>query len=182
QVGPGGEELPELDVRRPELLERLAEGACALPRRFAVAADADLSEDASNPCVSGDARNVERASRPLNACPHGEHHSLAKEAENRPRLREEGDGSAPAAAPGREPARAQDAGCAAHRALPSAAGGTATRATHACEEERQHGREDQPVNELRLGHLLSPPSITVRTSRPGEPRPRCDRAGRPSGR
>src|SRR5207302_7814118 len=93
QVGSRGEQLPELDVSRPELFERFAKRACTFPGRLAVAADADLGEDASNTCVAGDAGDVERASRALNACPHGEHHSLAKEAGNRPWLREEGNGS-----------------------------------------------------------------------------------------
>ena len=43
QVGPRGEELPELDVGGAELLERVAELACSLAGRRPVADDADLA-------------------------------------------------------------------------------------------------------------------------------------------
>ena len=43
QVGTGREQLPELDVRRPELLERASELARALARCGARAYDTDLA-------------------------------------------------------------------------------------------------------------------------------------------
>jgi hypothetical protein len=46
QVRPRGEDLTELDERRAELLERLAELAGALRRRVARIARADLAQDA----------------------------------------------------------------------------------------------------------------------------------------
>src|SRR6185295_1828159 len=61
QIGARGEKLPELDVRRAELLERLAELAGALARRGAATPDAELAQHAQQPRLPGDAPDVQRA-------------------------------------------------------------------------------------------------------------------------
>ncbi|MBV8080799.1 MAG: hypothetical protein JO186_10555 [Actinobacteria bacterium] len=45
ELGPGRQELPQLDERRPELFERLAELARALARRRSGADDPELTQD-----------------------------------------------------------------------------------------------------------------------------------------
>ncbi len=70
QVGPRREQLPELDVRRPELFERLTEVARALASGVAVPANADLREDAPNSAPPRDTGDVQRAPSTLYPCAH----------------------------------------------------------------------------------------------------------------
>jgi hypothetical protein len=61
QVRPRREELAELDVRRAELFERIAELASAFDRSRTLAGHSDLAQDAEEPATARDARNVQRA-------------------------------------------------------------------------------------------------------------------------
>jgi hypothetical protein len=70
QVGPGGEELPELDVRRAEILERKAELTCALLRCRTLADDADLAQCPEELAAPRDSDDVQRPSQPLRARAH----------------------------------------------------------------------------------------------------------------
>lgn len=72
QVGPRGEELPELDVRRAELLQRKPKLARALTRGRPVADDTDLAEHAQEPAATRDTSDVQRpASSVRSAHPSG---------------------------------------------------------------------------------------------------------------
>ena len=70
EVGPGGEQLAELDVRRAELFQRLAKTARAFARRIPAAGDAELREHAPAAAAPRDAHDVERATSSLEACAH----------------------------------------------------------------------------------------------------------------
>jgi hypothetical protein len=71
EVRPGGEQLPELDVGRPELLERQAELACALGSRRPLAADdADLAKHAEETPAPCDASHLERSAHAASPCAH----------------------------------------------------------------------------------------------------------------
>ena len=65
EVGPRREELPELHVRRPELLERASKLARSLARGGPLADDADLAEDAEEPAAARYPTDVQRALRAL---------------------------------------------------------------------------------------------------------------------
>jgi hypothetical protein len=71
EVGPRGEELPQLDVGRAEALEGEPEVARALARRRALADDADLPQHTEQAAAPRDERHLERALRPLRPGPHG---------------------------------------------------------------------------------------------------------------
>jgi hypothetical protein len=70
QVGTRGEELTELDVGRPELLERVPELLRCLSRRGSRADDAELPQDAHDSAPASDARDVDRALHTFEPGPH----------------------------------------------------------------------------------------------------------------
>ena len=66
QIRPRGQQLPELDVGRPQLLEGAAELHRALPRRGPAPPDAELSKDAQQsaaPCHAADVQRMLEAFR-----------------------------------------------------------------------------------------------------------------------
>jgi hypothetical protein len=73
EVGPGRQELAELDERRTELLESLSELARAFLRRRAAADDSELAEDAQQAAAPRDTRHGHSPSRSLEAFGHDEH-------------------------------------------------------------------------------------------------------------
>src|SRR5919204_1215365 len=70
EIGPRGEKLPELDVRRAEALEREPEVARPLARRRPLADDADLAQHAEQAAPPGDPRHLEGTLRPLSPRSH----------------------------------------------------------------------------------------------------------------
>jgi hypothetical protein len=70
QIRPRRQELPQLDVRRAELLQRLAEASCRLTRRFAVAGDANLRKYPAETGTAGNPRDGHRPASPLHASDH----------------------------------------------------------------------------------------------------------------
>ena len=70
QVGPRREQLAELDVGRPELLECLPKLDRALTGRGPLADDAELAQDAQDARPTRDARDMHRTARTLDPGPH----------------------------------------------------------------------------------------------------------------
>jgi hypothetical protein len=70
EIGAGREELPELDVRRPQLLECLAKPPGALARRLAVADGADLGQHPTKAGFPRDLRHLQRTARAVQAYAH----------------------------------------------------------------------------------------------------------------
>src|SRR5207248_10452933 len=61
QVRPGREQLTELDVRRPEVLERGAEAARTVAGRLPASDDSELRKDTPAPAPPRNAHDMERA-------------------------------------------------------------------------------------------------------------------------
>ena len=70
QVGTGREQLAELDVGRPKLLEREPEPAGAFTCGGPVADDADLAEHAQKSAAPRNSSDVQRAFQPLDPRAH----------------------------------------------------------------------------------------------------------------
>src|SRR5215211_1853996 len=70
QVGARGEELPELDVRRPELLERESKLARTFGGRRPLSGEADLPQHAQQPLAPRGAEHLKSAAQPFTSSPH----------------------------------------------------------------------------------------------------------------